>query len=113
MFMSDLPYFASILLTRVKFTCVRTEKLHNSGNPPLSGKFRCVGSVLLYGRWLHMEVPVYQYNLSRSHDGTVLFFLHLYFALFSFLFTSNNVYHGQSFNATIHHNSFNSNASPK
>ena len=38
MFTRDPPYFASILLTRVKFTCVRTEKLRDSGNPPLSGK---------------------------------------------------------------------------
>ena len=38
MFMSDLPYFASILLTRVKFTCVRTEKPRDSGYRPLSGK---------------------------------------------------------------------------
>ena len=38
MFTRDLPYFAYILLTRVKFTCVRTEKLRDSGNRPLSGK---------------------------------------------------------------------------
>ena len=38
MFTRDLSYFASILLTRVKFTCLRTEKLRDSGNPPLSEK---------------------------------------------------------------------------
>ena len=37
MFTRDLSYFASILLTRVKFTCLRTEKLRDSGNPPLPG----------------------------------------------------------------------------
>ena len=31
----DLPYIVSILFTRVKFTCVRTEKLRGSGNLPL------------------------------------------------------------------------------
>ena len=31
----DLPYIVSILFMRVKFTCVRTEKLCDSGNPPL------------------------------------------------------------------------------
>ena len=31
----DLPYIVSILFTRVKFTCLRTEKLRGSGNPPL------------------------------------------------------------------------------
>ena len=60
-----------------------------------------------------MKVPEYQYNLSRSRDRTVLFFSVLYFPLASFFFTSNNVHHSQSFNATIHHNSFNSIASPK
>ena len=29
-----------IVFTSVKFTCVRTEKLHYSGNPPLHGKIR-------------------------------------------------------------------------
>ena len=33
-FTRDRPYIASILFTRVKFTWVRTEKLHDSGNPP-------------------------------------------------------------------------------
>ena len=42
----DFPYILSILLTRVKFTRVRTKKLRNSGNPPL-------------GRLAN----------SRSHDG--------------------------------------------
>ena len=31
-FTHDLPYIASILFTQVKFTCVRTEKLRDSGN---------------------------------------------------------------------------------
>ena len=31
----DLPYIVPILFARVKFTRVRTEKLRDSGNPPL------------------------------------------------------------------------------
>ena len=31
-FTRDLPYIVSILLTRVKFTCVSTQKLRDSGN---------------------------------------------------------------------------------
>ena len=34
-FMRGLSYMAFILFTRVKFTCVRTEKLRDNGNPPL------------------------------------------------------------------------------
>ena len=33
-FTRDLSYIASISLTRVYFTCVRTEKVRNSGNQP-------------------------------------------------------------------------------
>ena len=33
--MRGLSYIASIFFTRVKFTCVRKEKLRGSGNPPL------------------------------------------------------------------------------
>ena len=33
-FMRDLPYNVSILFTRVKFMCVRTEKLRDNRNPP-------------------------------------------------------------------------------
>ena len=31
----DLPYIVSILFSRVKFSCVRTEKLCDSGSPRL------------------------------------------------------------------------------
>ena len=34
-FTSGLSYMASILFTRVKFTCVRTLKSRDNGNPPL------------------------------------------------------------------------------
>ena len=47
-FTRDLPYIVSISFTRVKFTCVRTEKLCDSGNPPLgpvrTSHFRCAKS---------------------------------------------------------------------
>ena len=33
-FMRGLSYIASIFFKRVKFTCVRTEKLPGGGNPP-------------------------------------------------------------------------------
>ena len=33
-FTCDLSYIASVILTRVKFTCVREEKLHDIRNPP-------------------------------------------------------------------------------
>ena len=35
----DLSYLASVLCTRVKLTCVRTQNVRDSGNPPL----RCSG----------------------------------------------------------------------
>ena len=45
---APLPYIVSISFTRVKFTCVRTEKLCDSGNPPLgpvrTSRFRCAKS---------------------------------------------------------------------
>ena len=34
-FTRGLSHIASILFTRVKFSCVRTEKLRDSGNQPL------------------------------------------------------------------------------
>ena len=43
-----------IAFTRVKFTCVRTEKLHDSGNPPLGGKIR--GRLL--AQPLRMRIPL-------------------------------------------------------
>ena len=55
-FTRDAPYIVSILFTRVKFTCVRTCKLRDSGNPPLlhSSHFRglihftlCISSLLI------------------------------------------------------------------
>ena len=33
-FMRDLPYIVFLSFTRVKFTCVRTRKLRDSGNQP-------------------------------------------------------------------------------
>ena len=33
-FLRGLSYIASIFFKRVKFTCVRTEKLPGGGNPP-------------------------------------------------------------------------------
>lgn len=33
-FTCDLSYIASVILTRVKFTCVLEEKLHDIRNPP-------------------------------------------------------------------------------
>ena len=35
-FPRGLPYIVSILFTEVNFTCVRVEKLRNSGNQPLA-----------------------------------------------------------------------------
>ena len=35
MFMCGLSYIASTSFTQVNFTCVCTEKLHDSGNQPL------------------------------------------------------------------------------
>ena len=50
-YMLDLPYKVSILLTRARYTCLRTEKLSDSGNPPLrSGGARSPAGILFTWR---------------------------------------------------------------
>ena len=114
MFTRDMPYFAGILLTHVRkhgkttrqwkstfiwetfgvldrcYFTVACEQALLFGQVKRASRERASAQIgelarrLLYGRWSHMEVPVHQYNLSRSRDRTVLFFSVLYFPLFSF-----------------------------
>ena len=105
MFTRDMPYFAGILLTHVRthgkttrqwkstfiwetfgvldkcYFMVACEQALLFGQAKRASREHASAQIgelarrLLYGRWSHMKVPVYQYNLSRSRDRRVLFFL--------------------------------------
>ena len=66
-FMRGLLYMASILVTRVKFTCVRTLKLRDNGNPPLRDvKFMRVNEMETMYKVSRVNVKVERGSNARS-----------------------------------------------
>ena len=66
-FMLGLPYMASILFTRVKFTCVRTLKSLDNGNPPVRDvKFTRVNETETMYKVSRVNVKVERGSNARS-----------------------------------------------
>ena len=66
-FTRGLLYMASILVTHVKFTCVRTLKLRDNGNPPLRDvKFTRVNEMEIMYKVSRVNVKVERGSNARS-----------------------------------------------